>query len=76
MVLAPVRLEKEVFRKLNWLPDPVKVDGEWKKFDEVYGTETNDDQRPSKAMNPTSASDVESKKMFIAGKLKRLWRYM
>lgn len=56
--------------QVQWLPDPVRADGEnsWKSFEEVYGTETSDAQRPSLSNKPVSAEDTENKALFIAGK--------
>ena len=44
----PSRLPAEEFMKLKHLPDPViAADGHYKKFNEVFGTSTTEDQRPS-----------------------------
>ena len=45
----PVRLPKEEFEKIKPFPDPmIKDDGHYKSFEEVYGTETSEECRPSK----------------------------
>ncbi|KAK3106924.1 hypothetical protein FSP39_003134, partial [Pinctada imbricata] len=48
-VMNPPRLSEETFRTLHWLPDPVAEDdgSAYKTFDDLYGTETTDKDRPS-----------------------------
>ena len=61
-LLAPIRMEPEVYDQIKWLPDPQQKDGEeWKSFDEVYGTDTDDSKRPSLSQKPTSAKDMAYK---------------
>ena len=44
----PPRLPEEEFMKLKHLPDPViAADGHYKKFNEVFGTSTTEEERPS-----------------------------
>ena len=44
----PVRLPAEKFAKIQPFPDPVlKDDGHYKPFDDVYGTVTTEEYRPS-----------------------------
>ena len=44
----PPCLPVEEFTKLKHLPDPmIAADGHYKKFDEVFGTSTTEEQRPS-----------------------------
>ncbi|XP_041376463.1 uncharacterized protein LOC121388971 isoform X2 [Gigantopelta aegis] len=46
--LCPPRLPEEVFRSLNFLPDPcVDMNKEYKTFDQLYSTSTTDQGRPS-----------------------------
>ena len=48
-ICTPVPLPDEEFAKIKPFPDPVlKDDGHYKSFDNVYGTETSEDGRPSK----------------------------
>lgn len=45
-----IRVPAAIFNDLNWLPSP-KVDpvtGQYRSFEEVYGNEPNDDDRPGK----------------------------
>ena len=49
----PLRMSKEIFSKLHCLPDPVPgEDGHYKKFDEVFGTDTTESHRPSLSRTP------------------------
>ena len=45
----PVRLPQEVFTNIHWLPDPLlTVDkSHYKQFEEVFGIETSECDRPS-----------------------------
>lgn len=46
--INPHRLDDEKFEDLHWLPDPVlSEDACYKQFEEVYGTDTKDNDRPS-----------------------------
>ena len=46
-------MSKEAFSKVHYLPDPVPgEDGHYKKFDEVFGTDTNENHRPSLSKTP------------------------
>ena len=47
-ICKPIRLPREVFDQISFLPDPVpQDDGHYKKFKDVFGTETTEDHRPS-----------------------------
>ncbi len=63
----------EEFECMDWLPDPqldVNADECYKSFDDVFGSKTKDDQRPSLKQNGTlpNASDDKNKGFFVAGK--------
>ncbi|XP_060585359.1 uncharacterized protein LOC132741240 isoform X2 [Ruditapes philippinarum] len=46
--LSPPRIPEDRYCSLNFLPDPVlDQDGNYKSFEEVYGTETSENDRPS-----------------------------
>jgi hypothetical protein len=46
----------------------LNTDGEYKDFDDVYGNDTNDLDRPSlKAKLPTSERDVQFRKILVGG---------
>ena len=50
---TPVCLPKEEFDKIKPFPNPmIKDDGHYKSFEEVYGTETSENCRPSKQASP------------------------
>ena len=65
--MNPRRLAKSV----HFLPDPVlDADGTYKSFEDVYGTETDDSDRPSLKGQPlTSERDKQFKKVFVSGML-------
>jgi len=47
-ICKPVRLSKESFLKLHYLPDPVPgEENHFKRFKHVYGTVTSEEFRPS-----------------------------
>ena len=47
-ICSPVRLPFEVLAKIKSFPDPtLKGDGHYKSFDDVHGTETSEEYRPS-----------------------------
>jgi len=44
----PVRMQHSTFKGLNFLPDPVPgIDGHYKAFEDVYGSTTTEEHRPS-----------------------------
>lgn len=44
----PVRMPRDMFDQISFLPDPVpQSDGHYKEFKEVFGTETTESHRPS-----------------------------
>jgi len=46
--ISPVQLPFEEFAKIKSFPDPMlKGDGHYKPFDDVHGTETSEEYRPS-----------------------------
>ena len=66
--LSPPRLPEDVFKAVNFLPDPVEgEDGSYLEFHEVYGKDTTDAARPGANRNPVP---TETDK-----KLKNLVRY-
>ena len=47
-ICLPLRLPSEIFGTLSFLPDPVPDDDHhYKKFDDLYGTSTSEEHRPS-----------------------------
>ena len=47
-VCGRVRLSTEEFFKIKLLPDPMmKDDGHFKSFEEIHGTDTSENDRPS-----------------------------
>ena len=53
----PVRLLKEEFDRIKPFPNlMIKDDGHYKTFEEVYGTDTSEDCRPSKQAKPKKLS--------------------
>ncbi|XP_056009601.1 uncharacterized protein LOC130051588 [Ostrea edulis] len=64
-VLNPPRLPDEVFQGLHFVPDPTKDEnGQYKGFKDLYGTETNDMDRPS--LKGKSGESSERDKKFKA----------
>ncbi|XP_056013095.1 uncharacterized protein LOC125679479 [Ostrea edulis] len=64
-VLNPPRLPDEVFQGLHFMPDPTKDEnGQYKGFKDLYGTETNDMDRPS--LKGKSGESSERDKKFKA----------
>ena len=70
--LYPMRLPEDVYRDLNFIPDPVKrADGTFKTFEETYGTSTNDKDRPSFSRVATiSEVDRTNAKLLVSGKVR------
>lgn len=55
--------------QLNFLPDPTLRDGQWAEFSEVYGTDTHDEDRPSKTSTaPGTEEDRKNSKVLVAAK--------
>jgi hypothetical protein len=72
-VLNPPRLSADKFAGLHWLPDPVidpRTD-EYRPFEEVYGTETTDQDRPSLKQNTSTPTENDKKHKgdLVAGSL-------
>ena len=68
-VLHPPRLPEAVFKDLHFLPDPcLDANKEYCSFDQVYGTDTTDQGRPS-ATSKTQASEADKshKKLLVGG---------
>jgi hypothetical protein len=57
------------FAELKWLPDPCHdPTNTWHSFEELYGTETNDHQRPSFSTRPgTTGRDANHKCLLVSG---------
>ncbi len=68
-ILNPPRLPQDVFASLHFLPDPTIGRGDkYKKFEDLYGTETTDSDRPSLKTNPVQTeNDKKYKHLFNAG---------
>ncbi|WAQ99742.1 hypothetical protein MAR_024115 [Mya arenaria] len=66
-ILNPPRLPGDVFEGLHFLPDPVSDgDNHYKPFAAVYGTKTDDKQRPSLSLKPEMTDrDKKLKHMFV-----------
>lgn len=61
-VLNPPLLPEDVFRSLHFVPDPTKDEnGQYKCFKDLYGTETNDKERPSLQGKPVDSSERDKK---------------
>lgn len=57
-----------MYNELHFLPDPVLENGEYKSFEAVYGTETDDRDRPGLKFSPEAVeNDKDKKSLFIAG---------
>ena len=53
-ICRPPRLPPDVFDEVKYLPDPMSgTDGHYKQFQDVYGTVTSEDCRPSLQKRPT-----------------------
>ncbi|WAR08379.1 hypothetical protein MAR_018337 [Mya arenaria] len=72
-ILNPPRLPGDVFEGLHFLPDPVSDgDNHYKPFAAVYGTKTDDKQRPSLSLKPEMTDrDKKLKHMFVGGNFLR-----
>ena len=47
-ICTPVRMPKDHFDKLTYLPDPVPgQEGHYRSFEDLYGTSTTEEHRPS-----------------------------
>ena len=65
----PLMMPENDFDQLHFIPDPVKAaDGEWKPFHEVHGTETTEDDMPSKTAEGNPALDKEHSGLLTVGK--------
>ncbi|XP_061174856.1 uncharacterized protein LOC133183999 [Saccostrea echinata] len=61
-VLNPPRLPDDVFRGLHFVPDPTQDEnGQYKDFQDLYGTETNDMNRPSMTGKHGESSERDKK---------------
>lgn len=67
----PPRLADADFTSLHWLPDPKMTDdgNGFQSFDELYGTITDDSQRPGLIVQQTS-SDIDKRNsgVLVSGK--------
>ena len=64
-VMCPPRLPTE---KRKWLPDPVlSPDMSYKPFNEVYGTETTDEDRPMLKLQPVPSQNDKANKVTLVG---------
>ena len=73
--LNPVRLSEELFSQLHFLPDPMLgPDGNtYLPFEDVYGTETTDEGRPSLSAKPqATANDKLRKGLLVADKVRSI----
>jgi hypothetical protein len=73
--LFPPSLPPEVLSTLNFVPDPVLTDDRlhFKKFAEVYGTETTDKDRPSlgkSTQDGKNARDIANKDLLLISKIR------
>ena len=67
-VLNPVRMPEDIFRELSFLPDPVSSPTEgFKAFTELYGTDTNDSDRPGLKDNPQPSDRDRKFKTLLVG---------
>lgn len=68
-MLNPPRLPEDVFRDLQFVPDPTKDEnGQYKSFKDLYGTETNDMETPSLKGKPGDSSErVKKFKAVLVG---------
>ena len=47
-ICKPVRMDSELFKDMHFLPDPkIGTDDHYISFEKIYGTKTNEDDRPS-----------------------------
>ena len=65
--LKPPRLSPAIFESLHFLPDPVLKEDGFGTFDELYGTETNDGDRPGLKAHPQSERDKTFKNLLVGG---------
>lgn len=67
-VWNPPRLPAEVFTNLKFVPDPVlKETGSYKSFEDVYGQNTNDQDRPMlREKSEPSQRDKTFKSIIVA----------
>jgi hypothetical protein len=50
------------------MPDPVVSDGAYKSFEELYGTETDDGDRPSRQFTPQATDrDKKFRSVLVSG---------
>ena len=58
-ICRPPRLPPDVFGDLKYLPDPMSGDdGHGKSFQDIYGTETSEEDRPSLQKRPARAKTL------------------
>lgn len=69
-VLNPPRLDDQTFAKLRFLPDPiVNESGEYKEYRDLYGTNTDERDMPSRKQKAVSTDrDKKFKSLLTAGK--------
>ena len=68
--INPLRMPNEVFNSLHFLPYPLldPSSQKYKPFDQIYGKETTDTNRPSLTSKPGKpTADVETHNLFVAG---------
>ncbi|KAH3897883.1 hypothetical protein DPMN_022079 [Dreissena polymorpha] len=67
--MSPPRIPMELYKDLHFLPDAVlDLDGQYKCFNDVYGTETKDSDRPSLKVKPEATDrDKRFKSVLVAG---------
>lgn len=67
--LSPPRIPAEHYTDLHFLPDPVlDQDGNYKRFEEVYGHDTTENDRPSLKVKPEATSrDKSFRSVLVAG---------
>lgn len=70
--MLSVRMADEEFSCLHWLPDPTfGPEKELQPFDQLYGHDTTDCNRPSQQDKPTNTpADKENSHILVAG----MWR--
>jgi hypothetical protein len=58
-ICRPPRLPPDVFDNLKYLPDPMSgIEGHYKPFQDVYGTATSEESRPSLQKRPSRAKTL------------------
>ena len=71
--VLPARLPEDDFKDLHFLPHPVLKEDRYMDFAQVYGTETNDADRPALKDNPQPTdNDKKLKSLLVAAKT-RSW---